>query len=32
MSGGRYLKVKYDETGTIAPLNITIGWNWVNGK
>ena len=32
MSGGRYLKVKYDETGTIAPLNISIGWNWVNGK
>ena len=32
ISGGRYLKLKYDESGTIAPLNITIGWNWVAGK
>ena len=26
-----YLMVKYDETGTVAPLNITIGFTWVSG-
>jgi hypothetical protein len=28
-TGGRYLALKYDETGTIAPLNITVGLNYV---
>lgn len=31
LDGGDYLAVVYDETGTIAPLNITIGWSWVSG-
>lgn len=30
-TGGHYLALKYDETGTIAPLNITFGINYVEG-
>jgi len=26
-----YVMVYYDETGTIAPLNITVGFSWVSG-
>lgn len=31
LTGGHYLAVIYDETGTVAPKNITIGWEWVGG-
>lgn len=31
MDGGDWLVLKYDEEGTIAPLNITVGVEWVNG-
>lgn len=27
-AGGNYLALKYDETGTIAPLNVTFGLNY----
>ena len=30
-TGGHYLTLKYDETGTIAPLNITVSVNYVQG-
>jgi hypothetical protein len=30
-TGGHYLTLQYDETGTIAPLNITVGVNYVEG-
>ncbi len=30
-TGGRYLALKYDETGTIVPLNLTVSVNWVEG-
>lgn len=29
--GGHYLALKYDETGTIAPLNLTVSVNYVEG-
>lgn len=31
LDGGDYLAVVYDETGTVAPKNITIGFSWVSG-
>lgn len=31
LDGGDYLAVIYDETGTVAPKNITIGFSWVSG-
>ena len=31
MAAGEYLMLKYDETGTVAPLNITVGFTWVSG-
>lgn len=31
LDGGDYICLLYDETGTIAPKNITIGFNWVSG-
>ena len=31
MDEGDYLKVKYNETGTVAPLNITVGIEYVIG-
>jgi hypothetical protein len=30
-TGGRYIALKYDETGTVAPLNMTVGFNYVEG-
>lgn len=29
--GGHYLALKYDETGTVAPLNMTVSINYVEG-
>lgn len=31
MHGGDYLCLGYEETGTVAPKNITVGFTWVNG-
>lgn len=31
LTAGQYVCLKYDETGTIAPLNITVGINYVEG-
>ena len=31
MDASDYLMVKYDESGTIAPLNLTIGFTWISG-
>ena len=31
IDGGDYVALKYDETGTIAPLNLVVGFNWVSG-
>ena len=31
MDADEYLRVKYDESGTVAPLNITIGIDYVSG-
>lgn len=31
MDAGDYLMLKYDETGTIAPLNVTVGIEYVIG-
>ena len=31
MDGGDYLCLGYNETGTVAPLNITVFIEWVNG-
>jgi len=31
MTADQYLVLKYDETGTIAPLNITVGIEYVDG-
>lgn len=30
-TGGHYLALNYDETGTIAPLNLTVSVNYVEG-
>jgi len=30
-TGGHYLAVKYDEIGTITPLNLTVSVNYVEG-
>ena len=31
MDGGDYLCLGYNEVGTVAPKNITVGFTWVNG-
>lgn len=31
LDGGDYLCLQYDESGTITPKNITVGWSWVAG-
>ena len=31
MTASQYLVLKYDETGTVAPLNITVGIEYVDG-
>lgn len=31
MTAGQWLVVKYDETGTDAPLNIVVNWTYVHG-
>ena len=31
LDGGDYLCLVYDETGTAAPKNITVGFSWVSG-
>jgi len=31
-TGGRYVALKYDESGTIAPLNLTVSFNYVEGN
>lgn len=31
LDGGDYVGVLYNETGTVAPLNLTIQVDWVNG-
>ena len=31
LDGGDYMCLKYEESGTVAPLNITVGFTWVAG-
>ena len=31
LDGGDYLCLGYNETGTVAPLNIVVGFSWVSG-
>ena len=31
LDGGDYLVLGYDETGTVAPLNVLVSFTWVSG-